>query len=643
MSLRIRARALGAASVLAAASAASVSAQAPRDTVRLPPLVITATRFPTERGAVPNAVTVLEGEELERRGVTRVLDALREVPGLTVVQSGSPGAVTSLFVRGGESDHVRVLVDGVPANQPGGSIDLANLTTDNVERIEIVRGPVSALFGSDALAGVVQIFTRAGRRQQAPAVSATVLGGDAGGRIAGALRGGTGRVSFTVAGSSASQDGAYDLNHRYRSWSASSLLRADGARGDAQVAVRHSDGEYHYPSDFTGNPTDSNQFTAGRLTTVSAEAGRAMGRRTELRFAAGATSGVDRAVNPPDSAGDFSAYASRTEYARRGADLRANMRLAGRSMLTAGAAVEHQRFWSSSDSLTRTRNSRAMYAQLVAGVTRHATLTVGARGEDNDQFGRFGTARAGVAVRMGAGMVLRAGVGTGFKEPTFLEVHGGGFATGNPALAPERSRSAEVGVERRLAGGRALVGATLFAQRFDSIIQYTFSVPAGEPNYRNIAGAGARGLEIELRAAAWRGAALTAQWTWLHTAVRDSGVDGATFAVGRPLLRRPAQAGSLALAQAVSGRADLSAQLFLVGRRDDIDFDPATFAPRRVELPAYGRLDVAAAVTLLDAGSGGVVLHARVENALDRRYEEVLHFPARGRTVWIGASYRGSD
>src|SRR2546425_8345346 len=156
------------------ATSGALAAQGP-DTVILNPVVVTATRFPTSAAGVPAAVTVLLGAELRGQGVHTVFEALREVPGAAVVQTGSFGGQTSLFLRGGQSNYVKVLVDGVAANQPGGSFDFANLTTENVERIELVRGPASVLYGSDAVTGVVQIFTR--RATATSHTEATVRGG----------------------------------------------------------------------------------------------------------------------------------------------------------------------------------------------------------------------------------------------------------------------------------------------------------------------------------------------------------------------------------------------------------------------------------------------------------------------------------
>src|SRR5213592_3299122 len=147
-------------------SAQAPVARAPEDTAKekrpvvLKEVVVTATRVAVP--AVTAAATVLEGDELRARGVEYVLDALREAPGAALVQTGSFGGLASLYLRGGNDNFVRVLIDGVPVNDPGGAFDFANLTTENVDRIEIVRGPASVLYGSDAVTGVVQIFTRRG-------------------------------------------------------------------------------------------------------------------------------------------------------------------------------------------------------------------------------------------------------------------------------------------------------------------------------------------------------------------------------------------------------------------------------------------------------------------------------------------------
>ena len=244
----------------------------PRDTVRLAEIVVTPTRTATPRSSVAAAITVLDGERLRAQGVTSVADALREVVGASVVQPGSDGALTSLFLRGGESDYTSVLVDGVALNDPGGAINLADLTLDNVERIEVVRGPASVLYGSDAVSGVVQIFTRRGRgpaRAETAFESGWFDGLTPGGL--GAPRSGLGRTlerwRAGVAGGSDAVGDSFSLSragtarlyaapafdNSYCNTAASGSLRAQpDAVTDASLTVRYGDHLFHYPTDGAG-------------------------------------------------------------------------------------------------------------------------------------------------------------------------------------------------------------------------------------------------------------------------------------------------------------------------------------------------------------------------------------------------------
>src|SRR6266571_4390892 len=242
---------------------AMLAAQQPADTAHLPPVVVTATRIPTPAGEVPEAVTVLSGAALRAQGIHTVFEALRDVPGATVVQTGSFGGQTSLFLRGGQSDYVKVLVDGVPVNQPGGAFDFANLTTDNVERIEVLRGPASVLYGSDAVTGVVQIFTRRGSDNAR--ANATVRGGTYGTLIWDAEASGGGQqASYSFAVSRHTSNGLYAFNNQYRNSVFSGLVRiAPDDRTDATLTVRYADNTYHFPTNGAGQAVDPYQFNYG--------------------------------------------------------------------------------------------------------------------------------------------------------------------------------------------------------------------------------------------------------------------------------------------------------------------------------------------------------------------------------------------
>ena len=256
---------------LALASAARAQ-QTAGDTARIAPVVVTATRSPLASDRVPATVTVVSGERLRAEGITTVADALRSVPGLTVVQSGSYGGAASLFIRGGESKFAKVLVDGVPVNDAGGAVDLSTLTTDNLDRIEIVRGPASVLYGSDAMAGVVQLFTRRGDGPVSG--DASVRAGALASRDADvALRGGGEGAHVSLAFANHRTDGFQPFNSRVRQSAASVLL--GGARGafDASLAARYTDRELHFPTTGAGEVVDSNAVCRDDRLSLGRDAG----------------------------------------------------------------------------------------------------------------------------------------------------------------------------------------------------------------------------------------------------------------------------------------------------------------------------------------------------------------------------------
>jgi vitamin B12 transporter len=625
------------------------------DTVRLREVVVTATRLATPLAATTAAVTVVTGDELRAHGFATVADALRFVPGADVVETGPRGGTTSLFLRGGESGYVRVLLDGVPLNPPGEAYDFANLTTDDVERIEIVRGPASVLYGSDAVSGVVQVFTRRGlgpARWRAGVDGGTFASrafdlGVAGGRAEG--------VAGSLSWSRFATDGIYAFNNGYRNDVASgSLSLAPDGRTTARAALRYTDDVYHYPTDGSGNVVHHNQYSTGREALASLDAGRFVTPHLEARLLLGLTEGRGTVDQEPDGPGDtlgFYGFQSYDRLSRRSADARVNLYAAQGTVLTGGAAFETEaerghnasqsQYGPSSGSLVVSRWNRAYYAQAVTDLDARLALNAGARVEDNQAFGTFLTYRSGIAYRRG-GTRLRAALGTAFKEPSFFENYATGYVIGNPALKPERSTSWDAGVEQSLLAGRVWVSATWFAQRFRDLIQYTSTAPvSGGPNYYNVAAANASGLELEARGSLARGLDVAARYTYLATRAADSGFDGATFALGRRLLRRPTHAASLDAAYGASGGAGASLTVQYVGDRDDEDF--SVFPGRRVVLPAYVRVDLAGEVPLL-AGRGArprVTATARVENLLDERYEQVLHFPARRRAVSVGLKLAG--
>src|SRR5678815_4948147 len=194
-------------------SSTFAAAQSP-DTATLSAVVISATKSPASRISLTQPVTVITGAQLRSRGITRVTDALRTVPGAILVENGSTGSVNSMFLRGGESRYTKVLIDGVPVNAPGGFFDFSHLTVDNIERIEIVRGPASVVYGADAVSGIVQIFTRQGRGKltvMADGRAGTYKTREGGLEISGASP----RARYAIGGGAHRTDGILSFNNQY--------------------------------------------------------------------------------------------------------------------------------------------------------------------------------------------------------------------------------------------------------------------------------------------------------------------------------------------------------------------------------------------------------------------------------------------
>lgn len=619
-------------------------------------IVVTADRSPTPVSRSVASTTVITGAELRQRGVYFVEDALRQVPGASVVSSGSYGGLGSLFLRGGESDYVKVLIDGVPVNQAGGSFNFGTLSTDDIERIEVVRGPVSVLYGSDAVAGVVQIMTRrgTGRLHTEVRSQAGTYGtwrGETG------VSGGGEKVAYSANLSRYRTDGTLAFNSGYRSTVGSGALTVHpDARTDLTLTARTGDNTFHFPTDFTGAVVDSNQKSLQDATTIGLEVARRFSERAELRVLLASHSQNDGADNLPDSPGDTLGFfsQSQTRTLRRSVDARGIVQATSRVKVTAGGQAEFEdlREFSTSGSplagpvsgstFTGSRRNIGAYGQTVIDLGRRSLLNLGARLDDNRRFGTHFTYRAGVVYGLGDGLRARGSIGSAFKEPSLREnFANSAFEVGDPGLKPEQSRSWEVGLEQSLAGGTVTLTGTYFHQRFRDLIQYDGNVPPGQPNYRNVTRATSRGLEVSADLRPVRGTTVTASYTFLRTRVDDAGLAtgaGDVFVNGQQLIRRPKHSARLDARTRLADRLGLGIGMSYVGRRDDVDFRP--FPSVRAALPSYVTVDADASLDLLRESPGriGVAGTLRVENLFDRRYDTIVGFAGRGRAILAGLS-----
>jgi vitamin B12 transporter len=639
------------------------AAQQEPDTVRLRELVVTATRLETPIADAPGSITVLRGESMRRSGHRFLTDALRMVPGVTLAQGAGPGSLTSLFIRGGESNYVQVLVDGVQINDPGGSFNWAHLRTEDIDRVEIVRGPASVLYGSDAVSGVIQIFTRAGG---APRIEAGV-NGSRGDRPSGQDGGSfdtrafdasiTGRAAFPVgrdgvlryglSAAHATSTGLFAYNSDYDNTNIAGRLQLKSARGDIALTARVADNEYHYPTSGSGAVSDRNQFATGGSHSVGADAGFHISEPLELRVLATIHDTQARTQDPPD-AGESDDFWSTTDQIRRALDARVNLDLPHSTVLTVGAEREWQEaqtafesiseFGTFTDATDETRANTGWYAQLHGAPLRTLSITIGGRVDDNEEFGTFRTGRAAVNWRPIPALRFHSSIGTAFKEPTFFENFATGFSRGNPDLEPEQARSRDVGAEYASLDGRLVIAATWFDQRFHNLIQYTFDTPTPEdPNFFNIGAARARGLELGMTAAT---RTVTARASYTHTATRvtDDGFgEDMSFREGRTLLRRPEHQAAVNTSVTLTSAATLLLDVRYTGERDDLDFtDPAEFSGIRTTLDDHTVIDAGLVYEFLKGTRPGVTLSAGIRNLLDREYQEIYNFPTAGRQIYLG-------
>jgi vitamin B12 transporter len=601
-------RAAAAVALFSVLSGAAVLAQAP------PPVsdsvVVTATLTPEEERELGSATTVITREWIEASGARNVAEVLRQVPGLDVARQGSDGSLVSAFLRGANSPHVLVLMDGARLNSPYFSgYDFSVLTTENVERIEIVRGPFSALYGSDAIGGVIHVFTRpagagfSGRAQ---------LEGGGDGQRRGSVYASGGAGSFGAAGSYSHDE--TDGERRNSDWKQDAgSLRLEGTWGDRlRVALEGSlvDADVGVPGPVGRESPRARQTSREERLQLPISFRPLDGHDATLLLARVAS---ERTYDDPDAG--FESRSSPTTWQARLSD---SFR-AGRHELTTFGSWERWQVDDRSNFGVALDDDRSTLwgagVQDSVSLGGGAVVTAGLRYDHHSDFGRAWSPRGTLAwVDPNAHWKLRLSGGSAFRAPSVGEL----FYPfgGNPDLRPERVTSWEAGVERYLAGGR--VEVSVFWNEFRNLIVYDFAMNSNE----NVGRARTRGVEVAWRQRVTDRVEVDAAYTWLDAEDRVTGED---------LLRRPRHRASMSAAWHATPRLTVSPRALFVGRR--LDADPVT--GRHEDLPSYVRLDLFARYDL-----GRIAPYARLENATDKSYEEVDGYPAPGLRWSAGVEVR---
>jgi vitamin B12 transporter len=596
-------------------------------------------------------VTVLYGDDLRARGVTTVALALREVPGAMVVQSGSFGAVTSLFLRGGESRYTKVLIDGVPVNDVGGFFSFDNLTTDNIDRIEILRGPASALYGADAMTGVVQIFTRTGTQTPlkldigARAGSYRNIDGDA------TVHGGNAFGTFSIAGAMHRSDGMQSFNNQFFDNVLSGALRlTPDAATTISLASRYNTSEFHNPVDgLSYTLTDSNAYTTAHRLAIGLDVARDIAPWLTLH-AIGAdndTRGISGQAST-DAGVTTRSLSPSTSYRRQG-EFRADLRYGALAQLFVGAQYmkESQETdartitlapsTAPSDSTTAyprlARITRAYYAALQGSPFSAFSYDASVRYEDHQDFKNSTTFHLGARYTLPTATSIRVSYGTAFNAPSLDKTQGSLYNLPNSKLQPEQAHSVDAALEQSLWQDRVRASFGVFEQHFSQQIQYVYD-PAGSI-YDNLTAVHAKGYESELHALIVNG--LTADLNYTQTIARVYSVSPTYTGSQQPgdaLIRRPSHTGSANVSYVRNNIGSLAATASYVGKRSDQDF--VQFPSPFVTLPSYVRLDLSASADVIRTLDNTIALTARVENVTDKKYSDVLYYQSPGRVFYLG-------
>ena len=587
-----------------AACAASASAA----DVAVPPsqhVVVTATRTPTPLDELLAPVIVIDRVAIERGAGGDVSELLRFHAGLDFGRTGGPGQPTAVFIRGADSNHTLVLVDGVRIN-PGtiGLAALQNIPPAMVERIEIVKGPRSALYGSDAIGGVINVITRRGARDGWSAgigygAYDTTEANVSGGFGAGPLEVDVGAAWVDSAGFPTRDDD--DTDRGYESLNASAQLRADLDR--AELALRHwrAEGTSEY-SDFFLTPVDQDFETATTALSVAWPTGRA------ARATVGASYLEDRIQQ--NQSPDF------LRTARSSVDAQLDWTAASRHVLGAGVQLSSERASSESygDRFEADTDVLNLFVQDRIETGAHRTLL--ALGyTDHETAGDAVTWNLEYGYALAAGPLLYALAGSGFRAPDATDRYGFG---GNPELEPERSRTVELGLRHRF-GGRHAVSLAAFRNDVSDLIEFvTLSYDPFAGENRNVDEARIEGIE-----AAWEYDA--APWRLRVEAIHQ---DPRNRKTGELLLRRARDSLTVS-AQRTVGPLELGLDLLATGDRKDFGW------PEPVTLDGYVLANLTASWRVTPA----VTLVGRIENLLDEQYELAHTFNTPDRGLYLSVRY----
>jgi len=589
------------------------------------PVIVSATRTDIPLDQSPASVSLISSDDLEQKQIERVSDALREVPGLNVVQTGTPGQLTSVFMRGLPSEDMQVLLDGIPINQGlAGQFDFANLTTDNIDRIEVARGPQSTVYGPRALAGVVQIFTKRGAGE--PGFTFSSEGGsydtfreslESDGKL--------GEFDYSIGASRLDTDNARP-NNNYRN---SSGIADVGWSPNEQLRIGSL---FIYSLSDTGNPnTIFNPRPVDHFLTekwfIAPHVDLQLGDWWEHKFIFDYDQ--ERQVNNPNQDGFVGP--TRALFERITVDYQNDLRPTSWLTLTSGFFYNRLNGGQERPFVSQAFGPQPKFisdhTQEVAGFLQ-ATVNIdnfifvaGGRLDNFNRFGDVWTYRFAGSYKIDkTNTTLHSSVATGFSPPSSQDkIFGMNFG-----LRPEKDLGWDIGIEQRLWENRVRVGATYFHNDLSNVIGFN-----GQFQTLNLGAAETQGLEMELRAQPIADLTFTASYTYLD-AEKTSSAD-ISQPQGARLPRRPRNevyvSGSYLWWKKL--RTTIAAKF--VNAREEINFGGPNF-----DIEDYSFINVAAEYEI----NPHMSIFGRIDNLTNEHYAEVFGFPALGMAAYGGMKVR---
>jgi vitamin B12 transporter len=591
-----------------------------------PEIIVSATRIPIPEEGSPASVSVITSDDLEQKQTERVADALRQVPGLSVVQTGPPGQLTSVFTRGLRSEHTQVLLDGIPINQGlAGLFNFADLTTDDIDRIEVVRGPQSTLYGPRALAGVIQIFTKQGSGAPTAEFSAEAGSFDTFRERANSS-GSIGPLDYSIGASRIDTDNERP-NNQYRLTSSVANI---GWSPNEQLRISSL---FTYSLADTGNPNSifdpkprDNFLTERWLIAPHVDFKPVDWWEHKLIF----SYDHERQVNDPNEDGFVGP--TRALFKRATVDYQNDIKATSWLTLTSGffysdvdAGQERpfisQAFGPQPTFISDHTKENAVFLQASITPCEGLLFVAGGRYDHFNQFGDIWTYRVAGSYRIKpTDTILHSSIATGFSPPSSQDkIFGNNFG-----LEPEKDRGFDVGIEQHFWERRVTVGATYFHNRLSNLIGFN-----GLFDTLNLGAARTQGLESEIQIRPLTDLTFSATYTYLD-AEKTSSVD-INQPQGARLPRRPRNEAYFSASYLWCKKLRTTVEAKFVNAREELSFGAPNF-----DIEDYAFANIAIEYEV----NPHLTIFGRVDNVTNEQYAEVFGFPALGRAVYGGAKLR---